>query len=310
MGSQTSFDPQRRCLFLNTSLDGHLTFSGIVVGPIIVVGLQFLFYGFYCAVIRLALRELRRSTMKIREYQFHRNCLLTLFILASINVPASTVKVTGCSAYGFYTLQHLDVPNLTTLSFVADVFTDLILVLRISSTFADAILIFRCYAVWGFRLSIVIAPIIGCIAVEVLGMTMLGFWLRYGTDEPWFSQTQLGADVYLIGNACMNIFLTLMIAGRIWWTAREARTSLSERHFRLHKMISLLILGSGILFPIALVCDIFFNVSSSLSYGWDLKPLLIQVAVGVRYSPFAKTDQKNQGHSAYSDNCSGEKETE
>ncbi|KAI3603094.1 hypothetical protein WG66_014916 [Moniliophthora roreri] len=273
MGSRTSFDPQRRCLFLNTSLDDHFTFSSIVVGQSLSLGMDFTLrlervsfhhtmacysIGFYCIV------EKHNDDTRIPIS----SCLLTLFILASINVPASTIRVTGCSAYGFYTLQHLDVPNLTTLSFVAD-------------TFADAILIFRCYAVRGSGLSIVIAPIIGCIAVEVLGTTMMGLLLRYGTDEPWCSRTTRGISAYGIANACMNILLTLMIAGRIWWIAREAREAqslLSKRHFRRLKMISSLILGSGILFPIALVCKMLFNLSPSLSYGWDLKPLLIQVA--------------------------------
>uniref|UniRef100_A0A0W0FR76 Uncharacterized protein n=1 Tax=Moniliophthora roreri TaxID=221103 RepID=A0A0W0FR76_MONRR len=278
MDSQTPVDLQRRGLSLYISPDDHLTFSSIVVGPIIVLGLQLPLYGFYCIVIRLALQELRKSKMKTREYQFHRTCLLALFILASINVPTSTVRVIGRSAYGFYTLQDRVVSDskvTAVLGFILDLFTALILFLV--STFVDAILIFRCYAVWGFRLRIVIAPIIGCIAVDVLGMTMLGLRLRYGTDEIWSSRTQLGIGVYLIGNACMNILLTLMIAGRIRWTAREARGSLSGTYLQWHKMISSLIIESGFLFPTVLVCGIFFNVTPSL-YGWDLTPLLIQVA--------------------------------
>ncbi|KIK64625.1 hypothetical protein GYMLUDRAFT_101465, partial [Collybiopsis luxurians FD-317 M1] len=64
---------------------------------------------------------------------------------------------------------------------------------------------------------------------------------------------------FYYANAGVNSVLTLLIAGRIWWMARQNRLELGSQNQFLnneYKAIISILLESGILYPISLIAHV------------------------------------------------------
>ncbi|KAL0566400.1 hypothetical protein V5O48_015615, partial [Marasmius crinis-equi] len=134
--------------------------------------------------------------------------------------------------------------------------------------------IYRTYIIWGSRKRFIIAPIIFSVATNVVGVVAIS--------------VQLSANLTLFvdGNnifmwftgavAFTQLFLTFMIAGRIWWISRQmARNSSMRKSVRT---IIAITLESGIVYAILLVIYQVQNSALPISIDLGLYPILIQFA--------------------------------
>ncbi|KAJ8075359.1 hypothetical protein PM082_019697 [Marasmius tenuissimus] len=82
-------------------LSSHLTLSGIVIGPTVTVGLQFLAYGFYIMSFTLCLLVLQQRS-RTRERTFHLTMIVALFILATLGLVIHTALAIFAAGGYFY----------------------------------------------------------------------------------------------------------------------------------------------------------------------------------------------------------------
>ncbi|KAF9064036.1 hypothetical protein BDP27DRAFT_1334158 [Rhodocollybia butyracea] len=171
----------------------------------------------------------------------------------------------------------------------------------VANTIADALLLYRCYIVWGARKYIIIVPSLICIVNTVLALVALGAVVRAlqsqtGNSEidhaiKNFSPGNIGFPLpksasiilllFLAINLFTNIMLTGLIAGRIWWISKETRQSLGEvedskRRTSLNSVVKL-ILESGSLYPVALAFGLGLNATNTVN---AVEPILT-VIVGM-----------------------------
>ncbi|KAJ8075389.1 hypothetical protein PM082_019727 [Marasmius tenuissimus] len=79
----------------------HLTLSGIIIGPTVVTGLQFLAYGFYAMSFALCLLVLKQRP-RTRERTFHLTTIIALFVLATLGLVVNTGLVIVQAECRFY----------------------------------------------------------------------------------------------------------------------------------------------------------------------------------------------------------------
>ncbi|KAI3605225.1 hypothetical protein WG66_013053 [Moniliophthora roreri] len=95
-------------------------------------------------------------------------------------------------------------------------------------------------------------------------------------------------ELYFQGNAIntafwpaemgVNIILTLLTAGRIWWVSQRAQKHTGPATETRYKMIVAIILDSGILYPIFLIADVIYN-SLADPDGTGLLPFSLSVVL-------------------------------
>ncbi|KAF8156477.1 hypothetical protein K438DRAFT_1986738 [Mycena galopus ATCC 62051] len=155
-----------------------------------------------------------------------------------------------------------------------------------SNVLADAIFIFRCFAIWNFRWSVIIIPTFFTIAVAALGYS-----------------ASLSSIVFLfVGSIGTSFFTTVMLmglsAGRIWWLARKARQVLGKKMISRYYTVCAMILESGALYCAgamafiilfvnfwtmdgSYVGDIAFSTGALLGQLVGIAPTIIAVRVGI-----------------------------
>ncbi|KAJ7346240.1 hypothetical protein DFH08DRAFT_211822 [Mycena albidolilacea] len=93
---------------------------------------------------------------------------------------------------------------------------------------ADALLIYRCYLVWGRNIYPVILPVGMLAACTALGyVSVFEMDIQSHDDHRPFAQV-LDVRIPFIITILTNVVLTILIAGRIWWARRELHPVLSE----------------------------------------------------------------------------------
>ncbi|KAJ7331549.1 hypothetical protein DFH08DRAFT_309664 [Mycena albidolilacea] len=110
-----------------------------------------------------------------------------------------------------------------------------------ANVIADSIFIFRCYAIWNFRRSIIIAPIILTFSGAVVGFI----------DSASPSTTEVSSFTFALSitlSLLTTFMLMILTAGRIWWLAREARVVMGQKITNRYYTVCAMILESGALY--------------------------------------------------------------
>ncbi|THU96532.1 hypothetical protein K435DRAFT_95053 [Dendrothele bispora CBS 962.96] len=155
----------------------------------------------------------------------------------------------------------------------------------------NIVLIHRCYKVWGAKKKIIVPPVFTSIINN--GLALLAFIIDLVQSESAFAyEGGIIAKMavlrvytfksFLVVNFFTNLFIPLMIAGRIWWIGYQVSKFLPLRKFNLTRYIMATCLESGIMYPLALLpaLVLFFQPIDKLTASVDLIPVLIQV-VGI-----------------------------
>ncbi|KAJ7876662.1 hypothetical protein B0H14DRAFT_2713588 [Mycena olivaceomarginata] len=173
-----------------------------------------------------------------------------------------------------------------------------------SNVIADAIFIFRCYAIWNFRLRIILLPMF--LTLGVAGFGYYNAFLAASVESDFFRDQQdppahtlyltLPAG-YFILSIVISMFTTFVLmglsVGRIWWLARAARHLMGKEVMGKYYTVSAMILESGALYfagglvfvVLSFVVE-FPNSQSGVVLGQlvGIAPTIIAVRVGLGYS--------------------------
>ncbi|KAJ4468179.1 hypothetical protein J3R30DRAFT_1682197 [Lentinula aciculospora] len=227
----------------------------------ILVMVAFFLYGIYTLLCGLYVYLQIHQQGQRRYYQLS---LLLLYLLATLVIIILTTQ--------FIMLLQLEVLEFGD-DFNVDIFEHLTVASRsvyVAANFvADALLLYRCYIVWGSRRYIIASLVI-------ISLSMLG--------EEIFSPAALvvSESILYFGFISVNLFTNLMltglVAGRIWWLNRATQRSLgiSKSNRKSINGIAATVLESGLLYPIAIIIDIVVVLQAQV----DMQPVLTLV-VGI-----------------------------
>ncbi|ESK87006.1 hypothetical protein Moror_12006 [Moniliophthora roreri MCA 2997] len=132
-------------------------------------------------------------------------------------------------------------------------------------TMADLMLLHRCYVIWGsskwiaFPFIFVVLLLAIC---EIVASVFIVIGISNTADlagEQLFHQGDTIDTAFVLAEMGINIILTLLTAGRIWWISREARKHMGPAIKAKYNMIVAIILESGMLYPIFLTTGVIYT---------------------------------------------------
>ncbi|KAJ8088130.1 hypothetical protein PM082_013681 [Marasmius tenuissimus] len=273
------------------AVDELLTTLGAreVVGfPIATLTATYFFYGLYMVLVILCVPLLMRDRFENRR--FYVSSTLLLFVICTIMVIDVTIFYTheACVVYDFAKTRdwrpYVDylMHNKLKLALYAGVNG----IPPLANIIAETMLIHRCYIIWGRRKRVAIPLIILSaissllfLVASVLGVTGYG---NMGSKRGAKLMTNAGPFhfVGLLMSAVVNVLVTLLTAGRIWWINRQsqAHVGVSEKK-NTHKLSTAnrIILESGMIYPTVMVVYI---ITGWQYHAKQLRPVeLIPVTV-------------------------------
>ncbi|KAJ7162312.1 hypothetical protein C8R46DRAFT_1104283, partial [Mycena filopes] len=199
----------------------------------------------------------------------HKPLRATLLLSAVLMFLLSTTSITifllqGATAYGN---MALDLPKLQTAGAIVYVTNNLV---------ADALLIYRCFVIWGTPW-VTVAPLLLLVATMILGYS-------------------LQLKLFFILSLTMNLFVPALVAGRLWWIIRRIRVDNVTRRKGRNAMA--IILESGLIYSLFVSIHMgFFHfadprdqiIYAALSQVVGIVPTLIIVRVGLGVSTSASS---------------------
>ncbi|KAJ7437889.1 hypothetical protein B0H11DRAFT_2106082 [Mycena galericulata] len=262
-------------------------------------------YGIYSALFVQSVQVLLKR--RRIHYKLHLCGLTALFLLSTIHIIAAYTWafITDTATSAIYELLSLRNPP-PDLYGPDDpmVVHHLAGLLRaryaIANALADAILIWRCYVIWGNSWRAIAFP---CVVYTV---NMGGFIVG---ALPLLGPSQRTAIAVCIGTTFLtNVVASSLAAGRIWWISRRASFVLSRTSRRTYANLTAILVESGCIYPISIIIVlILFVVPSTPTISVlisiapvyhivGISPTLIIVRVGLGVS----TDDVDKTLSSFS----------
>ncbi|ESK93741.1 hypothetical protein Moror_1439 [Moniliophthora roreri MCA 2997] len=265
--------------------------QNVIIGPAATFGLTLFVAGFYALLFGLSTYFLmnRRDINK----KLHLAWTSAVFLIANLGALTRASNYIVDAVFYYDAVRTQDFGPLIAYTTGGSSQTAMLtltgLCYIIANCIADAILIYRCHILYGSRKAILVPLVFISLATNALGVVATSMKVKaqssnLESDSNWElfsvgSRLQIG---YYCANAGVNGFLTLLLAGRIWWMAREARTFLqSQVHAidRNYKSLASVIFESGMLYPITLIVHVVLAESTSkIGIPIDLTPIAILMA--------------------------------
>ncbi|KAI3614164.1 hypothetical protein WG66_000193 [Moniliophthora roreri] len=250
------------------------------VTPVVTVAIQFLLYGTffkfrqhikihralfsgsYAVLYGICIFFLTKR--KRHRYILHCIAISALFLLATVGLVTNTVNAAAYAAFMFHESAPMDSLEASQKSgqdlmkTIGNTGVVAVIVYVVANMIGDAILLWRCYHIWGSRLKIIILPTLLCLGSNTLAITdsVLADPLKpeFDGEGSFYSLSPPKLLIsFLFVTMFANAILTLMIAGRIFYITRQAMRLLGSHVRRTYKTIIALILESGMLYPFALI---------------------------------------------------------
>ncbi|KAF8154577.1 hypothetical protein B0H34DRAFT_529383 [Crassisporium funariophilum] len=148
-----------------------------------------------------------------------------------------------------------------------------------NNVIADSLLLYRCYVVWGFKKRVIAGPVALLIAGTVCG------YVFEGGPPQRFKYTW----IYLSMTFVLNLVLTSLTAGRIWWLARKARLILGPGLLQRYNATINILIESGFIYLTYIALDLALQknkvgnaiLDAGLIQAVGIMPTLIIVQVGL-----------------------------
>ncbi|KAJ8085714.1 hypothetical protein PM082_004532 [Marasmius tenuissimus] len=136
---------------------------------------------------------------------------------------------------------------------------------NLSSYLFDYLMVYRCYVVWGFSKRILYPFAFVVLVTDTMGFALAAVrTLAYHNQNSALSVTTLNiANTLVIITIIYDSLLTLLTAGRIWWTIRQVDQITGDRVYTRYKVFVATILESGFIYSGTLV------VSTALPWIMD-----------------------------------------
>ncbi|KAF5389164.1 hypothetical protein D9757_004977 [Collybiopsis confluens] len=153
-----------------------------------------------------------------------------------------------------------------------------------ANAIADTLMLCRCYDILISSKWVIAGPSLLCATNTGMAITAIVFQYRKivavsAANTSLSNAGKILFEVFMGTNFFSNLLLTGLIAGRIWWMTRDGRKKLGLDEKRGDQSMTSIILGSGLLYPIALVPCTAFELHESQG-RFFLEPLLV-VIVGL-----------------------------
>ncbi|KAH9475983.1 hypothetical protein JR316_0011550 [Psilocybe cubensis] len=148
------------------------------------------------------------------------------------------------------------------------------------SFIADVLLIARCYVVWGNRKSILFA----CLVLLLVG-TAFGI-ISEGTTTPSLKRF---IAVFILLVLVLNVGITLLTAGRIFWIAREVRSAMGPEMMSHYNFAICILIESGVVYTASTILLFCLSPTKFVLLGGIISIrtvcimpilLLVQIALG------------------------------
>jgi len=252
----------------------------VVVGEVLLYGAYLTMFGFYLHVLR------KHGVMNNR---FLTIATIALFLLCTAHCAlqlAITKVANTIAASPKLPLQAVQ------LSVALNRASNTIYVT--SNIIADAIFIFRCYAIWNFRWRIVILPVFLTIMTAAAGYINVGVSLQEAAAfsfDPTIAIFSGGFAAFLfLISVSLSVITTLILmglsAGRIWWLASGsgARRLVGQQVVDKYTTISAMMLESGALYcagSIAFVIVSGYELSGMLDTNITTSGAILGQLVGI-----------------------------
>ncbi|KAF9066447.1 hypothetical protein BDP27DRAFT_1011583 [Rhodocollybia butyracea] len=150
---------------------------------------------------------------------------------------------------------------------------------------ADALLLYRCYVVWGARKYIIVGPFLISLVNTTLEKENVSQVLNevkngnVGSGENASLQTASAISFsFLIVNLLTNLILTGLIAGRIWWISKETRRALGGADDKRIGSIATMVLESGLLYPVALAIGLALKLTETVTEVHPILTIIVGMA--------------------------------
>ncbi|KAJ8092394.1 hypothetical protein PM082_023849 [Marasmius tenuissimus] len=130
--------------------------------------------------------------------------------------------------------------------------------LVVANFIADSILIWRCYTVWGYNKQVVAFPAVICFMNNVLGVVTNALYISHRRPEQFFQiphtdPTSTLFTTFIFATLFSNVFITVLIAGRIFYLGRTSKALLEPDYQRMYKTAIAITLESGVILPFAII---------------------------------------------------------
>ncbi|KAJ8073796.1 hypothetical protein PM082_012074 [Marasmius tenuissimus] len=228
----------------------------LVILPALEILIPVFLYGVYAVLYGICMMVLRRK--KTRYHLRYMIAMSTLFTLGTAGIVLTAISVIE---YGYRNLKNVMV--LEEVDYLSPSFIPTMRVFFctyvLSNFVAHAILISRCFIVWGRRLRIIVIPAILSVACNAAGLVTAATaeHFRPVGSYSMFSLRATGGTPLLIAfiatDLFINILLTLMLAGRIFAITRTTREILGSNVRTMYYSLVVVIIESGMLYPITLI---------------------------------------------------------
>jgi len=151
------------------------------------------------------------------------------------------------------------------------------LVFITSNIIADSLVIYRCHVVWNNSKRVIAIP-----CFLLVGGSACGYaYIAVSNEGYRFRQLLI---TFLFTTVGLNLLVTILMAGRIWWIARKARSILGPRLSSKYNTMIAIIVESGVIYSIYVVLDVVFTnliLQAGLAQVVGIVPTLIIVQIGL-----------------------------
>ncbi|ESK87375.1 hypothetical protein Moror_11695 [Moniliophthora roreri MCA 2997] len=245
------------------------TVTAILVWPMVNLTVMLYIYGIYTVLFIISLQILihRHNRPNRGLYIFFTTMLFTLTTLHNIVFAFSlarqaTLEFTWTKNQDWASwLAYMNHDNVKTIIFGFSTILPLCLVIT-----ADLMLLHRCYVIWDSSKWIALPLIFVMLSLAICDIVSITFTVIGVSDitDPakrrLFFQGSAIDSAFWLANMAVNMILTLLTAGRIWWISRQARKYYGPAVKTKYNTIVAIILESGILYPIFITANVIFNL--------------------------------------------------
>ncbi|PPR07869.1 hypothetical protein CVT24_005606 [Panaeolus cyanescens] len=218
-------------------------------------------YGIYSTLFAICIRVLlrnRRTTQKILLA-----CAVVMFCLATVDV------ILELSFLFRFVVQRQNIPE-------AEIHYKYLIYIT-SNIIADSLVIYRCHAVWNNSKRVILLPCFLLVCGSACGYA----FIAVSQDEYKFRKLLVA---FLFSTVTLNMLVTMLMAGRIWWIARKARAILGPGLSSKYNTMIAIIVESGIIYSIYVILDVVFPnliLDAGLAQVVGIVPTLIIVQIGM-----------------------------
>ncbi|KAF8880555.1 hypothetical protein BD779DRAFT_1675893 [Infundibulicybe gibba] len=214
-----------------------------------------LLYGIYIVLFFICVHILLRNKRTLQ---------LPLLVLAILMFSIATADIGVTYAY---LLRYILRGEIAPFTYVYPKF----ILFVTNNVLADTLVIYRCYAVWSHNKRIIIFPCILLLAATICG---------YGATSHSLKRS---FGIYLWMTFTLNILVTTLTAGRIWWISQKARRILGSDLVKRYNSAIAVIVESGAIYS-SYIIHVILSVlvlDVGLIQMVGIVPTLIIVQVGL-----------------------------